>query len=92
MFELVYELVLTYDSMKDYIIHYGFWQKMLYNFLVILIFFPSFMNFMIMREVIKLNRNKSSGAVNIGLANQSMLTDLSDDKSIELTTREERHE
>jgi hypothetical protein len=67
--ELVYELVVTYDNMKDYVKHYGFWQKMLYNFLVICVFFPAFMNFMIMREVIKINVNKSSGALNVRLAN-----------------------
>lgn len=58
--------------MKDKVRHYGFWYKMLSNFLVICIFFPAFMNFMIMREVAKLNETQLPTSLNSKLANRAL--------------------
>ena len=50
--ELAYELMYTYDQMRDHVKHFGMMQKLLSNFLIICVFFPAFMNFLIMREVV----------------------------------------
>lgn len=53
--ELIYEIMITFNQLNDSTRTKTFGYKIMSNFLIVLIFFPAILNFMIMRDVSKKN-------------------------------------